>query len=349
MVTWMNSRKSSLKVFSGFIISLLVVTLVFSLNTRVALADDYEVNFYSANQNPVSGQFVSATKYGESIDSAYEYTIGKYGYVDYLISYKVVYSFSGFVTGNSYKYRPYGQLLLRLPSTPNLTGFVYDQVFIDSYSWNGIISDLEVTSSVTSNAAVYNRPVNLYFRFDWIEVAGSSVSIDLNFRVRLYCNEPSAVNLYTLGQTTISSQLLADQPTYVASFNQVGIWIANFILYEGYANQFNNSGLITGYLYDIRNALVQEPDTDYTAALDSAQSALDTEQDARDDVFQQVDQFYMTDADSLLTLDDIDSNIGVGLDFWFDWVNAYFNKAEEVDANKPLTLNIIFNFISRLF
>lgn len=352
MAIWTNSKKSSLKVFSGFLISLLVVTLVFSMNTRVALADDYTVTWYSASQNPVSGSFNSSnTRFlDQSIDNVFYSADGNTCYVDFRIRYCVRFSFTGFVTGYTYRYAPNSWLAFSLPANFPIANYSLDSIFLDKYSLIGSnISQVNVIQDKTSTTESYTCPIFIRFDWDWLTMnAGSTeVRIDIDFLVRAYCSTSVALSVTQLGALTFSGTLGKWGNT--DTFFQQGAYIANFSMIAGSASQFNNSNLMAGYLYDIRNALIQDPDTDYTAALDSAQSALDTEQSARDDVFQQVDQFYMTDADTLLTLDDIDSNVGVGLDFWFDWVNAYFNKAEEVDANKPLTLNIIFNFISRLF
>lgn len=322
------------------------------MNTKVALADDYSVTWYTASNNPVRCTGITASFVSGSLDDAYQVTLSTYGYVDYIINYNLVFNFTGFTNGYSYKLAPYGNFLFSMPANMPLTGFEYDSVDLVDFAYGGNhVSSVDVYFSTGST--IYLRSFGVRFLWDWFTAISNNISVPVNlsFRVRAYGNASADLSLYALGQLYISGSIgnLTGGNDLLTNFTNTGAWIANFNMMQGSASQFNNSSLMAGYLYDIRNALIQSPDTDYTAAIDSAQSALDTEQNARDDVFQQVDQFYMTDADTLLTLDDIDSNVGVGLDFWFDWVNAYFNKADEVDANKPLTLNIIFNFISRLF
>lgn len=345
MVKLIHGKKYKVKSVLAFVTALCFATLVFFMNTKVVSAEDYWVQFYSASNNPVSGSFYNSYVVSTSLDDAWESTLGKYGYIDLINLVRLSYRFSGFTTGYTYKYRPYSWIYYVLPNTPNLTGFRYDSIFVDHLEYRGVLTKIDFSSyDLWTNHCAYC----FVFDFDWTEIAGEWIYIDVFYRVRLYASDASATSLFNIGEINLTPTISSydnSHPTFV----QTGAYIANFNMMSGSASQFNNTSLMAGYLYDIRQALSTSPDLDYETALDQAEAALDNEQSARDDVFNEVDQFYMAGADSLLTVDDLDSNVAVGLDFWFDWVNAYFNKGEDFDTNKPLTLNIIFNFISRLF
>lgn len=331
-----------------------MATLVFLANTKVAHAEDYEVVFYSASENPISGSYASSRVTGVSLDDAYLNTLDKYGYVDFLVSVRVQYNFSGVPAGCAFRYRPYGYLVFSLASTPVLTGFQYDQIFLRNFNWRGYLTEVEINCTSTSSTPVYNYPFALSFLFNWCDVDPGAVYIDIDFGVRLYANDASSVDLYSLGQTTLGPPTIgATSSSYQKTFHQTGAYIANFSMYSGLASQFNNSSLMAGYLYDIREALAPSspPDPEVQALEDavddaddqaseaeSLESAVfdDIDQDSIDDAFDQIDSIFDTD-------------LFVGVDFWKRWLNQHYEIGVYNGEHYGTFIEMVTNMIARLW